>query len=91
LVLEGINLDIQPGQTAALVGPTGAGKTTIANLTARFYDVSEGAVLLDGIDVREATQESLHRQIAIVTQDPFLFSRSIADNIRFGRPEASHG
>jgi ABC-type multidrug transport system fused ATPase/permease subunit len=88
LVLEGINLDIKPGQTAALVGPTGAGKTTIANLTARFYDVSEGAVLLDGIDVREATQESLHRQIAIVTQDPFLFSRSIADNIRFGRPEA---
>jgi ATP-binding cassette, subfamily B, multidrug efflux pump len=88
LVLEGINLDIQPGQTAALVGPTGAGKTTIANLTARFYDVSEGSVRLDGIDVRDVTQESLHRQIAIVAQDPFLFSRSIADNIRFGRPEA---
>jgi ABC-type multidrug transport system fused ATPase/permease subunit len=89
LVLEGIDLKIEPGQTAALVGPTGAGKTTIANLTARFYDVSEGSVRLDGVDVREATQESLHRQIAIVTQDPFLFSRSIGENIRFGRPEAS--
>jgi ABC-type multidrug transport system fused ATPase/permease subunit len=89
LVLEGINLNIEPGQTAALVGPTGAGKTSIASLTARFYDVSEGSVRLDGFDVREVTQESLHRQIAIVTQDPFLFSRSIADNIRFGQPEAS--
>jgi ATP-binding cassette, subfamily B, multidrug efflux pump len=89
LVLEGINLDIEPGQTAALVGPTGAGKTTIANLTARFYDASEGSVRLDGMDVREATQESLHRQIAVVTQDPFLFSRSIADNIRFGKPSAT--
>jgi ATP-binding cassette, subfamily B, multidrug efflux pump len=89
LVLEDIHLKIQPGQTVALVGPTGAGKTTIASLVARFYDVSEGAVLIDGIDVRDVTQESLHRQIAVVTQDPFLFSRSIEENIRFSRPQAS--
>lgn len=89
LVLKDINLTIEPGQTVALVGPTGAGKTTIAGLVARFYDVTEGAVRLDGLDVRSVTQESLHRQIAVVTQDPFLFSRSIADNIRFARPEAA--
>jgi ABC-type multidrug transport system fused ATPase/permease subunit len=88
-VLKEINLLIEPGQTVALVGPTGAGKTTIANLTARFYDVTEGVVKIDGYDVREITQDSLHRQIAIVTQDPFLYSRSIAENIRFSRPEAS--
>jgi ABC-type multidrug transport system fused ATPase/permease subunit len=88
-VLHGINLDIEPGQTAALVGETGAGKTTIASLAARFYDVSEGAVRIDGWDVRDVTQDSLHRQARLVPQDPFLFSRSIGDNIRFGRPEAS--
>lgn len=89
LVLKDINLEIEPGQTIALVGPTGAGKTSIANLVARFYEVTEGAVRIDGYDVREVTQASLHREIAIVTQEPFLFSRSIADNIRFSRPEAS--
>jgi len=89
LVLEDVNLNIRAGQTVALVGPTGAGKTTIASLTARFYDVSEGAVRIDGYDVRAVTQDSLRRQIAVVTQDPFLFSRSIAENISFGRPEAS--
>lgn len=89
LVLKEINLTVEPGHTVALVGPTGAGKTTIASLIARFYDVTEGSVLLDGYDVRHVTQESLHRQIAIVSQDPFLFSRSIADNIRFSRPDAS--
>lgn len=88
-VLEYINLKIQPGQTVALVGPTGAGKTSIASLVARFYEATEGAVLIDGFDVRQVTQESLHRQVAIVTQDPFLFSRSIAENIRFSRPKAS--
>jgi ATP-binding cassette, subfamily B, multidrug efflux pump len=88
LVLEDVNLIIEPGQTVALVGPTGAGKTSIANLIARFYDVTEGAIKIDGIDIRTVTQESLHRQIAVVTQDPFLFSRSIGDNIRFSRPEA---
>jgi ATP-binding cassette subfamily B protein/subfamily B ATP-binding cassette protein MsbA len=89
LVLQDINLKIAPGQTAALVGPTGAGKTTIANLVARFYEVTEGAILIDGKDIRNVTQASLHRQVRVVTQDPFLFSRSIADNIRYGIPTAT--
>jgi ABC-type multidrug transport system fused ATPase/permease subunit len=88
-VLHDLNLVIQPGQTVALVGPTGAGKTSIGNLIARFYDVSEGNVLIDGIDVRQITQASLHRQIGLVPQDSFLFSGTIADNIRFGDPRAS--
>lgn len=87
-VLHDVNLEIQPGQKIALVGPTGAGKTTIANLIPRFYEVTEGAVLIDGIDVREVTQHSLHQQFGLVPQDPFLFSGSIADNIRFGRADA---
>jgi len=89
LVLKDINLRIAPGQTAALVGPTGAGKTTIANLVARFYEVTEGTVFIDGHDIRGITQSSLHRQVRVVTQDPFLFSRSIADNIRYGIPDAT--
>lgn len=88
-VLHGVNLVIEPGQTVALVGPTGAGKTSISNLIARFYDVSDGAVLVDDRDVRSVTQASLHRQIGLVPQDSFLFSGTIADNIRFGRPDAS--
>ena len=88
-VLHEINLSIQPGETVALVGPTGAGKTTIANLVARFYDPSDGEVRIDGLDLRKVTQESLRSQVRLVPQDPFLFSRSIAENIRFGRPEAS--
>lgn len=88
-VLHDINLTIQPGETIALVGPTGAGKTTIANLIGRFYDVTEGAVLIDGYDVRQVTQASLRRQVRTVPQDPFLFSRSIAENIRFGKPDAT--
>ena len=87
-VLHDVNLAIEPGQTVALVGPTGAGKTSIANLIARFYEVTDGAVLIDGIDVRDVTQRSLRRQMGLVPQDPFLFSGTIADNIRFGRPEA---
>jgi ATP-binding cassette, subfamily B, multidrug efflux pump len=89
LVLHEVSLQIEPGETVALVGPTGAGKTSIANLVARFYDVTEGAVLIDGMDVREVSLESLHQQVRLVTQDPFLFSRSIADNIRYGKPSAS--
>jgi ABC-type multidrug transport system fused ATPase/permease subunit len=87
-VLHGVNLAIEPGQTVALVGPTGAGKTSIANLIARLYDVTEGAVSIDGIDVRQVTQRSLRRQMGLVPQDPFLFSGTIADNIRFGQPGA---
>ncbi len=88
-VLHDVNLAIEPGQTVALVGPTGAGKTSIANLVARFYDVNEGAVLIDGRDVRAVTQRSLRRQMGLVPQDPFLFSGTIADNVRFGNLAAS--
>jgi ATP-binding cassette, subfamily B, multidrug efflux pump len=88
-VLHDVCLEIQPGQTVALVGPTGAGKTSIGNLIARFYDVSDGAVLIDGVDVRTVKQRELHRQIGLVPQDSFLFSGTLADNIRFGRPKAT--
>jgi ABC-type multidrug transport system fused ATPase/permease subunit len=88
-ILHDVNVDIAPGETVALVGPTGAGKTSIANLVARFYDVDAGTVLVDGHDVRDVTLLSLHRQMGIVPQDPFLFAGTIADNIRFGRPNAS--
>jgi ABC-type multidrug transport system fused ATPase/permease subunit len=88
-VLHHINLSIQPGEIVALVGPTGAGKTTIANLVGRFYDATEGAVLIDGYDVRQVTQESLRQQVRLVPQDPFLFSRTISENIRYGKPDAS--
>jgi len=88
-VLNNVNLHISPGQTVAFVGPTGAGKTTIAKLIAQLYEVKEGCVKIDGIDVREVTQESLRKQTGIVPQDPFLFSGTIEDNIRFGNREAS--
>lgn len=88
-VLHDINLVLNPGQMVALVGPTGAGKSSIANLIARFYDVSAGVVEIDGVDIRTVTQASLRRQMGLVPQDPFLFSGTIRDNIRFGRPEAS--
>ncbi|MGD8627026.1 MAG: ABC transporter ATP-binding protein [Anaerolineae bacterium] len=87
-VLHDVSLTIEPGQTVALVGPTGAGKTSIANLVARFYDVTEGTVSIDGLDVRAVQQRSLRRQMGLVPQDPFLFSGTVADNIGFGRPEA---
>lgn len=89
VVLHAIDLRVEPGETVALVGPTGAGKTSIANLIPRLYDVESGAVRLDGVDVREVTQRSLRRQVHMVSQEPFLFARSIADNIRLGRPDAS--
>lgn len=88
-VLRDINMAAEPGQTIAIVGPTGAGKTTIVNLIPRFYDVSSGAVKIDGIDVREVTAASLRSQIGIVLQDSFLFSDTVMNNIRFGRPEAT--
>ncbi|MDQ2714001.1 MAG: ABC transporter ATP-binding protein/permease [Chloroflexota bacterium] len=88
-VLHGLNLRIEAGQTVAIVGPTGAGKSTIAGLLTRFYDVDQGAVLIDDRDVRAVTQHSLRSQIGVVPQDPFLFTGTIRDNIRYGRLEAS--
>ncbi len=88
-VLKDVNFYAEPGQTVAIVGPTGAGKTTIINLIPRFYDVTSGAVKVDGMDVRDLEAESLRKQIGIVLQDTFLFSTTVMENIRFGRPEAS--
>jgi ABC-type multidrug transport system fused ATPase/permease subunit len=88
-VLRGIDLDVPCGATIALVGHTGCGKTTLTNLIPRFYDVTGGTVLVDGHDVRSVTRESLRRHIGIVNQDPYLFSTTVAENIRFGAPEAS--
>lgn len=88
-VLRDVSLIAEPGQMVALVGPTGAGKSTIINLILRFYDVTEGAVKIDGIDVRRVTQSSLRRQIGIVLQDNLLFSGTVAENIAFGAPDAS--
>ena len=88
-VLNGVSLHAKPGQMIALVGPTGAGKSTIINLILRFYDVTGGAVKIDGIDVRTVTQASLRRPIGIVLQDTVLFSGSVAENIAFGNPHAT--
>jgi ATP-binding cassette subfamily B protein len=88
-VLHDLNLHIKPGQTVAIVGPTGAGKSTIAGLIARFYDIQSGAILIDGHDVRDVTQHSLRSQIGVVLQEPFLFTGTIRDNIRYGRLEAT--
>jgi ATP-binding cassette subfamily B protein len=88
-VLRDVTLTAAPGQTIAIVGPTGAGKTTIINLIPRFYDVSAGAVLIDGLDVRSVTAASLRAQVGIVLQDSFLFSDTVMNNIRFGRPDAT--
>ncbi|RAV03757.1 ABC transporter ATP-binding protein [Mycolicibacter senuensis] len=88
-VLDGLSLSIPAGQTVALVGSTGAGKTTIAKLIARFHDPASGSVTLDGVDLRDLTQAELRRHVVMVTQENFLFSGTLADNIRFGRPEAT--
>jgi ATP-binding cassette, subfamily B, bacterial len=88
-VLPGLELDVPAGQTLALVGTTGAGKTTIAKLVARFYDPTAGQILLDGIDLRKLSEDDLRRRVVMVTQENFLFTGSVADNIRFGRPEAT--
>ncbi len=89
LVLRDINLDVQPGQTIALVGPTGAGKTTIISLLSRFYDISRGSICIDGADIRGLTQDSIRAQLGIVLQDTFLFSGTVMENIRYGRLGAS--
>ena len=88
-VLQDINLDVLPGETIAFVGQTGAGKSTMANLIARFYDATDGSLTVDGYDLRQVTRHSLTRQIAIVLQDPFLFSGTVKDNIRYGRQNAT--
>ncbi|HET6480074.1 MAG TPA: ABC transporter ATP-binding protein [Actinoplanes sp.] len=88
-VLEGVSLRIEPGETVACVGPTGAGKSTLAKLVTRFYDPSEGSIEIDGYDLRDVTLESLRRQIGVVPQEPFLFAGTLRDNIAFARPEAS--
>jgi len=88
-VLHDVSFDVEPGQTVALVGPTGAGKTTIANLIPRFYDATSGSVRVDGFDLREVERRSLRRRIASVLQEPFLFSGTVAENIRYGRLNAT--
>jgi ATP-binding cassette subfamily B protein len=86
-VLRGVDLRIEPGTTVALIGRSGSGKTTVALLIPRFYDVASGRVLIDGVDVRHVTRRSLRREIGVISQDPFLFSASVRDNIAFGAPE----
>jgi ABC-type multidrug transport system fused ATPase/permease subunit len=88
-VLENINLTIHPGMVVALVGPTGVGKTTLANLIPRFYDVCEGSITLDGHDIRDLTIRSVRQQISIVLQDVFLFHGTAGENIMFGRQDAT--
>ena len=88
-VLKNINLDIKPGEMVALVGPTGVGKTTMANLIPRFYDPAEGRVLVDGVDIRTVTISSLRRNVGIVLQDVFLFNGTVAENIAYGSPDAT--
>jgi len=89
LVLDGIDLDVSAGLTVALVGETGAGKTTIVKLLTRFHDPTAGRICIDGVDLRTVTQASLRRQMGMVLQDPFLFNGSVRENIRFGRLDAA--
>ena len=90
-VLEEIDLEVEPGRTIALIGHTGSGKTTLTSLVPRFYDPTEGRVTIDGVDVRDVTLASLRRSIGVISQDPFLFSASVRDNIAFGTADASDG
>jgi ATP-binding cassette subfamily B protein len=87
-ILKDIDFEAKPGETVALVGATGSGKTSIISLLARFYEPQQGRITMDGSDIQSATIESLHRQIGIVTQDNFLFTGTVMDNIKFGRPDA---
>ncbi|MGN0292727.1 MAG: ABC transporter ATP-binding protein, partial [Lachnospiraceae bacterium] len=88
-VLQDVSFRVKPGETIALVGPTGAGKTTIVNLIGRFYDVTSGQILIDGCDIRQAAVASLRRQMGFMTQDSFLFTGTIRENICYGRPDAT--
>ncbi|MGQ9697818.1 MAG: ABC transporter ATP-binding protein, partial [Armatimonadota bacterium] len=87
--LRNVTLTARPGELVALVGRSGAGKTTLANLVPRFYDPTDGYITIDGYDLRDVTQESLRRQIGVVFQDTFLFATTVRENIRFGRPDAA--
>jgi ATP-binding cassette subfamily B protein len=88
-VLKHVSLQAQPGQTIALVGPTGAGKTTIINVLSRFYDVDAGCITIDGIDIRDVKRSDLRHQLGIVLQDTYLFSETVMENIRYGRLDAT--
>lgn len=88
-ILEHFDLHVKPGETIALVGPTGAGKTTVINMLTRFYDVDAGSVTIDGVDVRKATLESLRKEVGVLMQDPFIFKGSVIENIRYGREDAT--
>ncbi|MFW5788041.1 MAG: ABC transporter ATP-binding protein, partial [Halanaerobiales bacterium] len=88
-ILEDLNFSVQPGQTIAIVGPTGAGKSTIINLITRFYDIAEGQILIDGHNIKDVTLESLRSQVGVMMQDTFIFSGTIIDNIRYGNLEAT--
>ncbi|MDO9573858.1 MAG: ABC transporter ATP-binding protein, partial [Candidatus Contubernalis sp.] len=88
-ILKDINFTIEPGQTIALVGPTGTGKTTLVHLLTRFYDPEKGRILIDGRDIKKVTLESLRRQIGVVLQDTFIFNTSIGENIAYGKPSAN--
>ena len=88
-VLRDVSLQIQPGETIAIVGPSGGGKTTLCQLIPRFYDVTSGSIAIDGLDIRDVTQRSLHESIGIVQQDVFLFADTVLENIRYGRPDAT--
>jgi ATP-binding cassette subfamily B protein len=89
-VLRGISLTARPGETIALVGPSGSGKTTLATLLQRFYSVSDGAITIDGVNIRDMTQHSLRSQIGVVFQDAHLFNDTVRANIAYGRPKATH-
>lgn len=88
-ILKDINLKIESGEKIAFVGSSGSGKTTLVNLVPRFYEVTEGAVLIDGVDIRDVTQESLRRNVGIIQQDVFIFAATVMENIRYGRPDAT--
>ena len=88
-ILEHFDLHVKPGETIALVGPTGAGKTTVINMLTRFYDVKEGSVCIDGKDVRKVTLDSLRKEVGVLMQEPFIFKGTIMENIRYGRPDAT--
>ena len=88
-VLQDVSLSVNPGETIAIVGPSGGGKTTLCQLIPRFYDVSDGSISIDGLDIRNVTQRSIHENIGIVQQDVFLFADTIFENIRYGRPDAT--